>query len=55
MPCNAMHPEIIMLVRILEGRIQILRAFVVTTISGNKGKDYHYLASVEEMAYIGGT
>ena len=42
MPCNAMHPEIIMLVRILEGRIQILRAFVVTTISGNKEKDYHH-------------
>ena len=42
---NAMHPEIIILVRIFEGRIQKLRAFVVTTISGNKGKDYHYLTS----------
>ena len=40
-----MHPEIIILVRILEGRIQKLRAFVVTTISGNAGKDYHYLIS----------
>ena len=39
-----MHTEIIVLVRIFEGRIQILRAFVVTTISGDKGKDYHHLA-----------
>ena len=42
---NAMHPEIIVLVRIFESRIQILRAFVVTTISGDKGKDYHHLTS----------
>ena len=40
---NAMHPEIIILVRIFECRIQKLRAFVVTTISGDAGKDYHYL------------
>ena len=26
-----------------EGRIQILRAFVVTTISGDKVSDYHHL------------
>ena len=42
----AIHPEIIILVRIFEGGIQKLRAaFVVTTISGNKGKDYHHLTS----------
>ena len=40
-----MYPEIIILARIFEGRIQILRAFVVTTVSGNKGKDYHYWTS----------
>ena len=40
---NSMHPDIIILVRIFECRIQILRAFVVTTISGNKGSDYHHL------------
>ena len=44
-PTKIMHPEIIVLVRIFECRIQILRAFVVTTISGNKGKDYHHLTS----------
>ena len=43
---NSMHPEIIILVRIFECRIQILIvAFVVTTISGNKEKDYHHLTS----------
>ena len=40
---NAMHPEIIILVRIFECRIQILRAFICGTISGNEGKDYHHL------------
>ena len=40
---NAIHPEIIILVRIFECRIQILRAFVVTTISGNAGSEYHHL------------
>jgi hypothetical protein len=42
-----MHPQVIILVRIFEGRIQqILRAFVVTTISGDEGKkDYHHLTS----------
>ena len=40
-----MHPEIIILVRIFECRIQILRAFTCGTISGDKGKDYHYLTS----------
>ena len=38
-----MYPEIIILARIFEGRIQILRAFVITTISGNEGKEYHHL------------
>jgi hypothetical protein len=43
---NAIHPEIIVLVRIFECRIEKLRvAFVVTTISGNAGKDYHHLTS----------
>ena len=43
-PAKTIHPEIIILVRIFECRIQILRvAFVVTTISGNAGKDYHHL------------
>jgi hypothetical protein len=37
---------IIILVRIFECRVQILRvAFVVTTILGNKGTDYHHLTS----------
>ena len=40
-----MYPEIIILARVFESRIQILRVFVVTTISGNKGKDYHHLTS----------
>ena len=40
-----MHPEIIVLVWIFECRIQILRAFVVTTISGNAVKECHYLTS----------
>ena len=45
-PNKTIHPEIIILVRIFECRIQILRvAFVVTTISGNKEKDYHHLTS----------
>ena len=44
-PAKTMHPEIIVLVRILEGKIQILRAFEVTTISGNAGKDYPHLTS----------
>ena len=44
-PAKTIHPEIIILVRISECRIQILRAFVVTTISGNAGKDYHHLTS----------
>ena len=44
-PNKTIHPEIIILVRIFEGRIQKLRAFVVTTISGNKGKDYHHSTS----------
>ena len=42
---NAMHPEIIILVRIFECRIQILRAFICGTISGDAGKDYHHLTS----------
>ena len=29
--------------RIFEYRIQILRAFICGTMSGNKGKDYHHL------------
>ena len=40
-PAKTIHPEIIILVRIFECRIQILTAFVVTTMSGNAGKDYH--------------
>ena len=45
-PNKTIHPEIIILVRIFECRIQILRvAFVVTTISGNKEKDYHHSTS----------
>ena len=40
-----MHPEIIVQVKIFEGRIQNPCSFVVTTISGNKGKDYHHLTS----------
>ena len=40
-----MHPEIIVLVRIFECRIQILRAFICGTMSGNVGKDYHHLTS----------
>ena len=41
-----MQPEITILVRIFECRIQILRvAFAVTTISGNAEKDYHHLTS----------
>ena len=42
-PNKTIHPEIIVLVRIFEGRIQIHWAFVVTTISGDAGKDYHHL------------
>ena len=42
-PAKTIHPEIIILARIFDGRIQKLRAFVVTTISGNKGKGYHHL------------
>ena len=42
-PAKIIHPEIIILVRIFEFRIQILRAFVVTTVSGDKGKDDHHL------------
>ena len=44
-PNKTIHPEIIILVRIFEGRLQILKAFMVTTISGNKEKDYHHLTS----------
>ena len=44
-PTKTIHPEIIVLARIFESRIQILRASVVTTISGNNGKDYHHLTS----------
>jgi hypothetical protein len=44
-PAKTIHPEIIILVKIFECREQILRAFVVTTISGNAGKDYHHLTS----------
>ena len=40
-----MHPEIIILVRIFEGREQILRAFICGTMSGNAGSDYHHLTS----------
>ena len=42
-PAKTIHPVIIILVRIFESTIQIHRAFLVTTISGNKGKDYHHL------------
>ena len=38
MQCNAMHLEIIVLVRIFECRIQTLRAFVVTPIQAMQGK-----------------
>jgi hypothetical protein len=44
-PAKTIHPEIIILVRIFECRIQILTAFVGTTISGNAGKDHHHLTS----------
>ena len=44
-PAKTMHPEIIVLVRIFECRIQILRAFICGTISGNAGKDDHHLTS----------
>ena len=45
-PAKTIHPEIIILSRVFECRIQILRvAFVVTTISGNAGKDYHHSTS----------
>ena len=44
-PAKTIHPEIIILVRIFECRIQILRAFLVTTISGDTGSDYHHLTS----------
>ena len=45
-PAKTIHPEIIILVRIFECKIQKLRvAFVVTTISGNAGKDYHHSTS----------
>ena len=40
---NAMHPEIIILVRIFKCRIQKLRAFICGTMSGNAGKDDHHL------------
>ena len=40
---NAIHPEIIILVRIFECRIQIHRAFICGTMSGDTGKDYHHL------------
>ena len=42
-PAKTIHPEIIVLVRIFEYRIQILRAFICGTMSGDKGKDYHHL------------
>ena len=44
-PNKTIHPEIIILVRIFECRIQKLRAFICGTISGNAGKDYHHLTS----------
>ena len=44
-PNKTIHPEIIILVRIFECRIQILRAFICGTISGDEGKDYHHLTS----------
>ena len=40
-----MHPEIIILVMIFEGRIQILRGFICGTMSGNEGNDSHHLTS----------
>ena len=39
---NAMHPEIIVLVRIFECRIQKIRAFICGTVSGAAGKDNHH-------------
>ena len=42
-PAKTIHPEIIILVRIFKCRIQILRAFICGTMSGNVGKDYHHL------------
>ena len=44
-PAKTIHPEIIILVRIFECRIQILRAVVVTTDSGDAGSDYHHSTS----------
>ena len=44
-PAKTMHPEIIVLMRIFECRIQKLRAFICGTMSDNKGKDYQYLTS----------
>jgi hypothetical protein len=37
-----MHSEIVVLARIFEDRIQILRAFICGTISGGPGTDYHH-------------
>ena len=42
-PAKTIHPEIIVLARIFECRIQILRAFICGTMSGNAGKDDHHL------------
>ena len=42
-PAKTIHPEIIILVRIFECRIQIHRAFICGTMSGDTGKDYHHL------------
>ena len=42
-PAKTIHPEIIVLVRIFECRIQILRAFICGTMSGDAGSDYHHL------------
>ena len=44
-PAKTIHPEIIILVRIFECRIQILRAFICGTMSGGAGKDDHHLTS----------
>ena len=44
-PAKTMHPEIIIQVRIFECRIQIHRAFICGTISGDAGNDYHHLTS----------
>ena len=44
-PAKTIHPEIIILDIVIECRIQILRALVVTTISGCEGKDYHHSTS----------